>query len=165
MASGQQHILPDGRRLGHALYGDSAGPPVIYMHGFPASRLEAKLLEEAACEIGVSLITPDRPGLGLSDFQPGRAITDWPGDVAHLADALDLDRFSVVGVSGGCPYALACAHQLGDRVIRTAIIAGMGRWGSHNSRSAHLEVGDENKRGKPCRTGHRTTGAISLLAL
>jgi pimeloyl-ACP methyl ester carboxylesterase len=46
--------------------------------------------------------------------------------MAEAADRLGIDRFSVVGASGGCPYALACAHRLGDRVTRVGIVAGVG---------------------------------------
>ena len=122
----EELILPDGRRLGFARFGDATGPPVLFMHGFPASRLEARLWSPAACEAGVSIIAPDRPGLGLSDFQPGRTILDWPADAAALLDALGLERASLVGGSAGCPYALACALQLRDRIDGTAIVAGLG---------------------------------------
>jgi pimeloyl-ACP methyl ester carboxylesterase len=124
--SGHQIHLGDGRRLGYARVGDPAGLPVVFQHGFPASRLEAGILGPAARQAGASIIAPDRPGMGLSDFQPGRTILDWPDDVRQLADALRLERFWVVGGSGGCPYALACAHRLRDRVLGVAIIAGMG---------------------------------------
>jgi pimeloyl-ACP methyl ester carboxylesterase len=122
----QQVVLPDGRRLGYARFGNPSGPPILYFHGFPASRLEAGILEAAASRLGVSITAPDRPGFGLSDFQPGRTILDWPGDVLHLADALGIERFFVMGGSGGCPYAAACAHRILQRLVRVATIAGLG---------------------------------------
>jgi pimeloyl-ACP methyl ester carboxylesterase len=126
MSELERHVvLPDGRRLGYARFGHPGGPPVLYFHGFPASRLEAGILEGAAARLGVSLTAPDRPGFGLSDFQPGRAILDWPRDVLHLADALGLDRFAVVGGSGGCPFAAACAHRIPHRLVRVATVAGL----------------------------------------
>ncbi len=54
--------------------------------------------------------------MGLSDFEPGRKILDWPNDVIQLADALEIDRFGVEGVSGGGPYAAACAYKIPDRL-------------------------------------------------
>jgi pimeloyl-ACP methyl ester carboxylesterase len=96
------------------------------MHGFPASGLEAALLDAPARALGIALVAPDRPGFGLSDPLPGRTLLDWPADVAALADALGVDRFRVLGGSAGCPYALAAAHLLRDRVIRVALVAGLG---------------------------------------
>jgi pimeloyl-ACP methyl ester carboxylesterase len=73
------------------------------------------------------LIAPDRPGYGLSDYQPGRRISDWPRDVLGLADGLSLDRFAVLGISGGAPYAVACAAALADRTTAVGIVGGLGR--------------------------------------
>ena len=55
------------------------------------------------------MITPDRPGFGGSDFQPGRRIDDWPGDATHLTQRLGVSRPGVLSFSGGTPYALALA--------------------------------------------------------
>ena len=119
--------LPDGRRLGYAEYGDPAGKPVLHFHGTPDSRLEGTLpsVAEAAARLGVRLILPDRPGIGLSDFKPGRAILDWPADVLALADALNLPRFALMGLSGGGPYAAACAYKIPQRLTRVGIISGV----------------------------------------
>lgn len=118
--------LKDGRTLGYAVYGDPEGLPVFYFHGFPASRLEGRLPADAAAEIGIRLIAPDRPGFGLSDFAAGRKILDWPQDVQELADHLELERFAILGVSGGGPYSLACALRLGARISATALVAPLG---------------------------------------
>ena len=116
--------LSDRRLLGYAEYGDPEGKPVFHFNGYPGARLEAKLISEAAVKVGVRLIGIDRPGMGLSDFQPGRQLLDWPDDVIELADALGLDHFSVVGVSGGGPYSAACAFKISDRLSACGIIAG-----------------------------------------
>ncbi len=100
--------------------------PVFYFHGHPGSRLEARFARQAAAGAGLRVIALDRPGYGLSDFQPGRAITGWPADVAEAADLLRIGRFSVAGASGGGPYALACAWRLPGRVTRAAVISGVG---------------------------------------
>lgn len=118
----QSITLKDGRRLGYAEFGSSSAPPVFYFHGWPGSRLEAGFFDVP----GVKMIGLDRPGYGLSDPHPKRKLTDWPNDVAQLADHLGHDKFAVVGMSGGGPYAAACAYALKDRVTRTAIIAGLG---------------------------------------
>jgi pimeloyl-ACP methyl ester carboxylesterase len=118
--------LGDGRRLGYAQYGRADGEPLFYFHGHPGSRMEARFARQAAEVAGLRVIALDRPGYGLSDFQPGRVITDWPADVAEAADLLRISRFSVAGASGGGPYALACAWRLPGRVIRAAVISGVG---------------------------------------
>jgi pimeloyl-ACP methyl ester carboxylesterase len=73
--------------------------------------------------MGFRLLVPDRPGFGGSDPQPGRVLEDWPADAAGLMDALGVERFGVVGASGGGPYAVACGVLLGDRVTAVALVA------------------------------------------
>jgi pimeloyl-ACP methyl ester carboxylesterase len=124
--------MADGRRLAYTEYGDADGTPAIYCHGFPGSRLEARLAHAAAATLGIRLIAPDRPGFGRSDFLPGRRFADWPRDLAALSDALALERFDLVGVSGGAPYAIAGGQMLGDRVRRIALVCGLGEFtGEH----------------------------------
>lgn len=118
--------LRDGRRLAYAEFGQRDGRPVFYFHGFPGSRLEAAAAHAAACRAGLRLIGVDRPGYGASDPKPGLALTDWPGDVSQLADALELPSFAVAGYSGGAPYALVCAARLTDRVKAVAVLCGLG---------------------------------------
>lgn len=109
--------LADGRTLTLAQYGDPAGPPVFYFHGYPGSRLEVALLDG----LPLRVIAIDRPGYGGSSPLPGRQLLDWPADVTAVADQLGLERFTVLGVSGGGPYAAACAFALPQRV-RAAIL-------------------------------------------
>ena len=120
----------DGRLLGFAEFGDPTGSPVFYFHGFPSCRIEGGHIESAASERSVRLVAVDRPGMGLSDRVSGRRLLDWPDDVAAIADALGFDRFSVLGASGGGPYALACAYAMPDRVIRCGLAAGTGPMGA-----------------------------------
>jgi pimeloyl-ACP methyl ester carboxylesterase len=118
--------LSDGRTLAYAEYGDPSGSPVFYFHGFPGSRLEPSVSRDAMSRLGLRVIAADRPGFGQSDPKPGRRIVDWPADVAELADALELPRFAVMGVSGGGPYSLACAHEIPDRLTQAAVVCGVG---------------------------------------
>jgi pimeloyl-ACP methyl ester carboxylesterase len=118
--------LPDGRRLGFAEYGDPAGPLVIYFHGTPGSRIEPHLIRDEIEAAGVRLVAFDRPGLGLSDYQPGRRILDCPADVACLVEALGCGAspFGVIGMSGGAPYALACLKCFPERLAHVAVVSG-----------------------------------------
>lgn len=118
--------LEDGRTVGFAIYGDPAGQPVFYFHGCPGSRLEAQLADRVAAQLGVCLVALDRPGFGLSDFKPRRTIFDWPDDVVEIADALGIERFATVGISGGGPYAAACALRIPGRLTAAAIVSGLG---------------------------------------
>jgi pimeloyl-ACP methyl ester carboxylesterase len=115
--------LPDGRTLSFAEYGDADGTPVFAFHGVIGSRLLWSLCDDAATERGIRLVAPDRPGFGGSDFQRGRTLLDWPADVAALADHLEIDRFGVVGFSGGGPHALACAHTHPARVRGVSLVS------------------------------------------
>ncbi|NTU79923.1 MAG: alpha/beta hydrolase [Chloroflexales bacterium] len=121
--------LPDGRTLGYLEAGDSDAAPVLLFHGSPGSRLDGTLIDPAALgTLRARLIAPDRPGLGRSDFQPGRTLRDWPADVRALADALGLRRFAVMGFSGGGPYAAVCAHDLADRLTAVALVSAIAPW-------------------------------------
>ncbi len=118
--------LAEGRKLAYSEYGAPAGPAVIYAHGYPSSRREAKLLHPLAERMGVRIISPDRPGYGSSDQMPDRSIAGWADDVSTLADALELDRFAMLGVSGGGPYALACASRIPGRLTACSLICPLG---------------------------------------
>lgn len=101
------------------------GNPVFLMHGSPSCRVMWSGLANAATATGTRLIVPDRPGCGRSTHQPGRRLADWPQDVAALARHLGLERYQVVGLSGGGPYALACAAA-DARLAGTAVVNGIG---------------------------------------
>jgi pimeloyl-ACP methyl ester carboxylesterase len=113
--------LPDGRRLTYSSVGPDRGSPVLYMHGAIGSPVRRSVsLERLTAELSVRYLMVNRPGFAGSDLAPGRTIRGFAADVTALADALDLERFAIVGVSAGGPYALACAHELGERVTGVA---------------------------------------------
>jgi len=114
--------LADGRHVGYRESGAAGGNPVLFFHGFGTTRVICPP-DGPATERGIRLIALDRPGIGLSDAQPGRRLIDWPADVAAISDRLNLDRFSIVGWSGGGPYALACAVAMPDRVSSVALVS------------------------------------------
>jgi len=116
--------LRDGRSIGYAQYGDPDGFPIVNAHGGMACRLDVAAAAPVAEKAGVRLISPDRPGIGLSDPQSDRTVTDWAGDVAELLDQIGIDRFGVMGWSMGGQYAAAVGHVVRQQVTRVAIIAG-----------------------------------------
>ena len=120
----QQFTLPGGRKLGYAEHGEASGKPLFYFHGTPSARVEWGFFGSAELvrKLGLHVIAVDRPGMGLSSFQPDRRMSDWPSDVAALASKLGLDRFAVLGFSGGTPYALACALKIPERLISVGLV-------------------------------------------
>lgn len=116
--------LSTGRRLGYAEYGDPRGAAIFYFHGWPSSRLQGELMDQVGRQRGLRIIAPDRPGIGLSDFQPGRTLLDWPPVVAELAEHLGWEKFHVLAISGGGPYALAVAHVMPERVLSAGVACG-----------------------------------------
>jgi pimeloyl-ACP methyl ester carboxylesterase len=88
-------------------------------------------MDTMATNLGIRIIAPDRPGIGLSSFQIDRNFLDWAQDVGCLADQLDVKTFSIFGLSGGAPHVLACAFALPHRIQKAAIVCGTG---PHNYR-------------------------------
>jgi len=116
--------LPDGRKLCYAEYGNPKGKPIFEFHGNPSSRLGSILFDEAARRLSIRVIGIDRPGMGLSHYKPGRKLLDWPDDVIELANALGIDRFPIVGGSGGVPSTLACAYKIPERLTSVGVLFG-----------------------------------------
>jgi pimeloyl-ACP methyl ester carboxylesterase len=114
----------DGGQLAFEEFGDPTGTPVFFFHGWPSSRTMARLAEEAARELRVRIISPDRPGICFSSLQPNRKLTDWPPLLRQLADHLAIDRFHILGVSGGAPYAYVSGWALKSRVRALAVVSG-----------------------------------------
>ena len=105
-------------------YGDPAGPPVVFCHGWPSSRSMAELTDAAACQLGVRIISPDRPGISRSQFQANRRLLDWPGVLQGLAAHLDLREFRILAISGGAPYAFVSGWAMPERVKAIAVVSG-----------------------------------------
>ena len=121
--STQRIRLPDGRHLAYAEYGDPKGSPIFLFHGTPGSRYFRHPDESIITSLGIRLISPERPGFGLSDFQPDRTLLDWPDDLVVLADVLGLNRFGIIGYSGGGPHAAACALRIPARLSGAAMVS------------------------------------------
>jgi pimeloyl-ACP methyl ester carboxylesterase len=128
---------PGKHRVAWDEYGDPAGRPLIYAHGWPSSRLQARLLHHLARERGLRVLALDRPGIGQSTWQPGRTLESWPSLVAAFADAQGIGSFAQLGVSGGGPYVLACAAMLPHRVTASAVLCGAVPVTRQNRRGLH----------------------------
>ncbi|KAB8360877.1 hypothetical protein FH972_024611 [Carpinus fangiana] len=125
--SSETLVLPDGRKLGYSQFGSLTGKPVVFVHGHPGSRLEGAHLHELGLRLGARIIATDRPGVGLSSPHPNRTILDFPKDLERLTDHLKLEKYGILGVSGGGPYALACAYALPKKKLRCmSIVCGLG---------------------------------------
>ena len=121
--------LSDGRTLGFAEYGSPTGLAIFFFHGLPGSRLDGAHFDALARKYGARIIGVDRPGIGLSTYQPKRKILDWPRDVSELARHLSISQYRILGASGGGPYALACAKVLPkEKLNGVGVLAGMGPW-------------------------------------
>ncbi len=121
-------FLPGGRRIGYAEYGDPTGPVVLWFHGTPGGRRQFPIVGRRAAEkLGLRVVLVERAGSGLSDSHCYHRIGDWAADMAHVADLLGADKIGVVGLSGGGPFALACAGMpaMADRVTAAAVLGGV----------------------------------------
>ncbi|MGD6809337.1 MAG: alpha/beta fold hydrolase [Candidatus Bathyarchaeia archaeon] len=118
--NGKVIVLPDGRKLGYTLIGK--GVPVMYFHGTASSRLEALLLKNLTETSNLQLISVDRPGYGLSTYKPRRNLQDFNSDLTCLADSLGLERFAVLGWSGGGVFALAYCTYNPERITKTMLV-------------------------------------------
>ncbi len=118
-------VVRVGRRraLGYAEFGDPAGRLVLWHHGTPGARRQIPPVGRRAAErLGVRLVCVERPGIGDSTDHRYRSFREWADDAETLVDHLGPDRFAVVGLSGGGPYALAVAHELPDRVTAVGLL-------------------------------------------
>ena len=117
--------LSSGLTLGYAEYGDPHGTPVLHFHGLPSSRFElnSQNTVQVAARLHARLLLVERPGIGLSDYQP-YSIAGWPSLVTEFADLLQLDRFAVMGYSSGAKYVAACAWKIPQRLTAAGILSG-----------------------------------------
>ena len=115
----------DGRKLQVNVTGASDGSPVFLLHGTPGSRRGPRPRGTVLHRLGVRLISYDRPGYGLSDRAEGRSVADAAHDMAAIAKALRIERFAVVGRSGGGPHALAVAALYPGLVSSVAVLVSL----------------------------------------
>ena len=118
--------VASGRKLGFAEFGAPHGPTLVWLHGTPGARrqIPAEVRTQAA-EQGLRVVGIDRPGIGSSSPHVYESVAEFADDLVVVADRLGLDEFSVVGLSGGGPYALAAGARLGPRVTSVGVLGGV----------------------------------------
>ena len=115
--------LDDGRNMAYKEYGDLNGEPVFHCHSVFGSRLELSFnAQQISEQKAVRLIVMDRPGYGVSDPDSKTSFIHWVKDLIQLADHLKIEKFSLTGYVMGTVYALACAHEIPERIKRIALI-------------------------------------------
>lgn len=117
--------LADGAVVAFEEYGDPSGTPVIFCHGWPSSRTMAQLAHEPARDLGIRIISADRPGISGSSMHLDRKLSDWPRIAEELAKDLEIGEFRMLAISGGAPYAYATAVAMPERVRAIAIVGGV----------------------------------------
>ncbi|GJU36009.1 alpha/beta hydrolases superfamily protein, partial [Tanacetum coccineum] len=114
-------LLPDGRNMSYheqGVSGDIARYSLIAPHSFLSSRLagipgiKLSLLEE----FGVRLVSYDLPGFGESDPHPNRTLHSSAMDLLCLAEALEINKFWVLGYSSGSMHAWAALKYIPDKI-------------------------------------------------
>src|SRR3989338_1464277 len=118
--------LRDRRLLEFAEYGDPAGEPLLYFHGYFGSYHQASVAHEAAKRNGIRVIAPNRPGIGRSSPMQYAMMTQYADDIAQLMDHLKMETFAIMGASDGGCYGLATAYALPHRVRITGICGAIG---------------------------------------
>jgi pimeloyl-ACP methyl ester carboxylesterase len=114
--------LKDDRAISYCDFGKKDGVVLFQFHGTPGSRV-AGLSEEMVAESGSRVVMPDRPGYGYSTAHTQSSFESWADDIQQLADHLGVNQFHVLGVSGGGPFALACAAFLQGRVLSVTLVS------------------------------------------
>jgi pimeloyl-ACP methyl ester carboxylesterase len=158
--------LSDGRALAYTDLGPSSAPVVMYFHGAPTSRLDLTMFEDDFVARDVRVVSADRPGYGGSSPQPGRCREDWPSDVTALADHLGVERFAVMRLSSGGPYAVVSAALVTDRVAAAGVVSGVtdfgwpGAWdGYPEAETTLMRIGDEAKGTEWCEARYGPDGS------
>jgi len=124
MSSEKMVRLKNGGVTAFEEYGDPNGVPVVFCHGWPSSRIMAQLTDNAARDLRIRIISPDRPGISRSSLEPNRKLGDWPQVAQQLVDHLGIGEFRMLAISGGAPYAYATARAIPQRVRAIAIVSG-----------------------------------------
>ena len=98
---------------------------MLFFHGFPGSHLQGIFMHDVCKKMGLRVLAVDRPGYGYSKAQPGGTLTTLNVKLERAFARLKIDRFIVVGISGGNPGAVNAAGYFKERVISLGSICGL----------------------------------------
>ena len=118
--------LADGRTLGVAEFGAETGRTVLWFHGTPGARRQVPpAARRLARSEHLRVIGVERPGIGQSTPHLYGSVGEFADDIEEIAERLAIERFGLVGLSGGGPYVLACAHAMPERIVAGAVLGGV----------------------------------------
>ncbi|XP_065855287.1 uncharacterized protein [Euphorbia lathyris] len=132
--TGPRIKLRDGRYLAYKEHGvskDVAKYKIVFQHGFGSSRhdlvVENHLSPEFSEQLGVYIVSFDRPGYGESDPHPSRTLKSLTSDIEELADQLGLgSKVYIIGYSMGAELTWSCLkyipHRLAGALLLTPAI-------------------------------------------
>lgn len=121
-----ESVVGPGRVLGWAEWGHPDGDPLLWFHGTPGARTQIPpAVHEVALQRGFRIIGVERPGTGRSTDHFYDRILDVAPDIEALVEDLGLERFGVVGLSGGGPYTLAVGYAMPQRVVVACTLGGI----------------------------------------
>ncbi len=134
-------VLEDGRSIGYAEFGDPHGDPLLWFHGTPGARQQLPPdTHRQAAERGLRIIGIDRPGTGNSTPYLYDVLIEFASDMEKFVDQLGLERVGAVGLSGGGPYVLACAHHFRDRMPVGVVLGGLGPTRGHEAAPGYTRL-------------------------
>lgn len=105
--------------------GVKEGTPLVFFHGFPGSHKQADLLAPYAEKFNLRVLAPDRPGYGYSEPLAGKGLSEFMQQLERGLARLSVDKFYLLGVSGGNPAAVTAAGYFGARVIALGSLCGL----------------------------------------
>ncbi|MFC3095719.1 alpha/beta hydrolase [Alteromonas sediminis] len=124
-----------GKRVCYLDIGPEKGRPIFYFHGTPSSRIEVQLFINHAKTLNVRVIACDRPGYGTSDFNTNWTFLEWANVIKEIADHLDINKFGILGYSGGGAAALACSIQFSERITFLGLLCAFAPVGTYQASS------------------------------
>ena len=123
---GMQLHRGDGSEIAVEVAGEHDAAPVLFCHGLADSRLSAYWFAQAAAELGLRVIAPDRPATGGTDPRRLSRLADWAADATLVLDALRAESAALRGISAGGPFAAACAASIPGRVTSLTLVSPLG---------------------------------------
>ncbi len=126
MPSASKIQIGSGQFIGYTECGDAQGFPVLYCHGTPGSSVECEFAATLAQHYGLRFIAPDRPGYGATDAAYAMSHAEWAQAVLQLLQRLGVERYALLGISGGGPNALALAAADAERVAALSLVCPLG---------------------------------------